>query len=69
MRRRRRRAKGQPIGAEEYVTAEVIDETAEGGRDVTVRLDDPETLKQAMIYHEVLGPPKALRPESTGREQ
>jgi hypothetical protein len=39
-------------------------EAAQAARAVTVDLSNPDTLRQAVIYHELLSPPKALRHES-----
>jgi len=39
-------------------------EAAQAARAVTVDLSNPDTLRQAVIYHELLSPPKALRAES-----
>jgi hypothetical protein len=36
-------------------------EAAQAARAVTVDLSNPDTLRQAVIYHELLSPPKALR--------
>ena len=37
---------------------------AQAARAVTVDLSNPDTLRQAVIYHELLSPPKALRHDS-----